>query len=208
MKTQTLTELQKDALREIANIGACHAATAFSQLLQKKILIQVPKVSIIPFPDLTTIYDGPQTLAVGMYTPILGDISGSILFLVPLRDAIEIVNLLWGRSAKGNEDVLNESGKELLRQTAGILAASYLSALSKFLGLAALASPSEISCDMLGAVVDAIVIETNLQADEAVLVETELIETKKKVRGTMFFIPDGRSIEKILRKLRLPDGHE
>jgi chemotaxis protein CheC len=205
MKTQKLTELQKDALGEIANIGACHAATALSNLVQKKILIEVPKMSVIPFPDLTNIFSGPETPTVGMYTPIFGDISGSILFLLPSEDALRIVDLLWGRP-KGQTEKLEEDDKELLRQTANILVASYLSALSKFVGVTALASSSAISCDMLGAVVDAIVIETNLHAEEAVLVETELIETADKVKGVMFFIPDGSSVDTILKNLRLNDG--
>jgi chemotaxis protein CheC len=204
MKTQKLTELQKDALREIANIGACHAATALSQLVQKKILIEVPKMSIIPFPDLTKIFDGPETPTVGMYTPIFGDLSGSILFLLPSEDALRIVDLLWGRP-KGKTENLEEEDIELLRQTAGILVASYLSALSKFVGLTVLASSSAISSDMLGAVVDAVVIETDLHAEEAVLVETELVETANRVRGVMFFMPDGPSVDKILENLRLKD---
>jgi len=201
MKKQKLTDLQMDALREIANIGACHAATALSQLVQKKILIDVPQITIVRFPDLTSIFDGPETMVVGMYTPIFGEISGSILFLLPREDALRIVDMLWGRSS-GNTKTLKEKDLELLRQTANILVASYLSALTKFIGLTTLASSSAISFDMLGAIVDAIVIETNLKADEAVLVETELLETSDRVKGLMFFIPDNESIDKILYKIK------
>lgn len=201
MKTQKLTELQMDALREIANIGACHAATALSQLVQKKILIEVPKISVVRFPDLTHVFDGPETMVVGMYTPVFGEISGSMLFLLARQDALRIAELLWGFSP-GEIRTLKEKDLELLRQTANILVASYLSALTKFLGLTSLASSSAISFDMLGAIVDAIVIETNLTAEEAVLVETELFETTNRVKGLMFFVPDIKSVEKILHKIR------
>jgi len=200
MKTQELTELQKDALREIANIGACHAATALSQLVQKKIFIEVPQMLVVPFPDLTGIFDGPETMTVGMYTPIFGDVSGGILFLLPQEDALRIVDLLRGRSA-GETKTLKEKDRELLKQTTNILVASYLSALTKFIGLTALASRSEISHDMLGAIVDAIMIETDLHSEEAVLVETELLETTNRVKGIMFFVPDAQSIDKIVQKI-------
>lgn len=201
MKTQKLTELQVDALREIANIGACHAATALSYLVQKKILIEVPEISVVRFPNLTEIFDGPETMVVGMYTPVFGEISGSVLFLLPRIDALRIVDLLWGHTV-GETKTLKERDRELLRQTANILVASYLSALTKFLGLTSLASSSDISFDMLGAIVDAIVIETDLKAGEAVLVETELLETTNRVKGLMFFIPDVQSIDKILQKIK------
>ncbi len=200
MKTQELTELQKDALREIANVGACHAATALSQLVQKKILIDVPQMSVVPFPDLTNIFDGPETMTVGMYTPVFGDISGGILFILPEKDALQIIDLLRGRSV-GDTKILKERDRELLQQTANILVSSYLSALTKFIGLTALASRSEISHDMLGAIVDTIIIETDLHAEEAVLVETELLETANRVKGIMFLVPDAQSIDKILQKI-------
>src|SRR3989449_3125985 len=42
-----LKELQIDALREVANIGAGHAATALSQLTNRKIMISVPQINIV-----------------------------------------------------------------------------------------------------------------------------------------------------------------
>jgi len=43
-----LKELQLDALKEVANIGAGHAATALSQLTSRTIMINVPEVNIRP----------------------------------------------------------------------------------------------------------------------------------------------------------------
>jgi len=40
-----LTDEQKDALSEVGNIGAGHAATALSQLIKKKVMISVPSLS-------------------------------------------------------------------------------------------------------------------------------------------------------------------
>nr|MDQ3388854.1 chemotaxis protein CheC [Gemmatimonadota bacterium] len=48
---------QLDALREVANIGAGHAATALSQLTRSRIMIQVPKL------EVTRLEDVPQLLA-------------------------------------------------------------------------------------------------------------------------------------------------
>ena len=40
---QKITSLHLDVLKEIGNIGAAHAATALSDLLNKKIDMRVPK---------------------------------------------------------------------------------------------------------------------------------------------------------------------
>ena len=41
-----LTPRQLDALREVANIGAGHAATALSQMTEQRIMISVPQLSV------------------------------------------------------------------------------------------------------------------------------------------------------------------
>ena len=43
-----LKELQLDALREVANIGAGHAATALSMMTNHTIMIAVPEVNVRP----------------------------------------------------------------------------------------------------------------------------------------------------------------
>ena len=169
--------------------------------MQKKILINVPRVSIVPFPNFMDLYNGPETMVAGMYTPVFGDISGSILLIFPKDDAMRVVDLLWGQTI-GTTKTFKEKDRELLRQAANILVASYLSALTKFVKLTSLAASSAISLDMLGAIVDAIVIEANIKPEEAVLVETDLVVSAHRVKGLMLFIPDYQSIDKILQKIK------
>lgn len=47
-----LSPNQLDALREIGNIGAGNSATALSQVINKKIDMNVPKVSVVPIEDV------------------------------------------------------------------------------------------------------------------------------------------------------------
>ena len=42
MASLTLNELQRDALKEVGNIGAGHAATALSQLLNTTVKLSEP----------------------------------------------------------------------------------------------------------------------------------------------------------------------
>ena len=56
-----LKELQLDALREVANIGAGHAATALSQMTNRTIMIAVPEVNIRALEDVTDLVGSPDT---------------------------------------------------------------------------------------------------------------------------------------------------
>ena len=55
-----LTPTQLDALREIGNIGAGNTATALSQVVNKKIDMNVPKVSLIPIDEVPDLVGGPD----------------------------------------------------------------------------------------------------------------------------------------------------
>ena len=50
-----LSDLQKDALKELGNIGAGHAATALSQLLNATIKLGEPTIEVIKFRDVSDI---------------------------------------------------------------------------------------------------------------------------------------------------------
>ena len=43
---------QLDALKEVANIGSGHAATSLSQLMNKKVMVRVPKILTGPLEDV------------------------------------------------------------------------------------------------------------------------------------------------------------
>src|SRR5918992_1301790 len=46
--TALMSSARFDALREVANIGAGHAATALSTLTSTRIMISVPMVNVVP----------------------------------------------------------------------------------------------------------------------------------------------------------------
>ncbi|NLX01434.1 MAG: CheY-P-specific phosphatase CheC, partial [Syntrophomonadaceae bacterium] len=60
-----LSGLQLDALKEIGNIGAGNAATALAQMVQAKIDMTVPQVSILPFADVPDLLGGADAHVVG-----------------------------------------------------------------------------------------------------------------------------------------------
>ena len=53
-----LSGMQLDALREIGNVGAGNSATALSQIIQRKIDMSVPQVSILPLADVPDVVGG------------------------------------------------------------------------------------------------------------------------------------------------------
>ena len=61
-----ITSLHLDVLKEIGNIGAAHAATALSDLLQKKIDMRVPNVEMVSFNEMMELAGGSENVVVSM----------------------------------------------------------------------------------------------------------------------------------------------
>src|SRR2546429_4026724 len=78
-----LKELQIDALREVANIGAGHAATALSQLTNRRIMISVPQINIVRLEEVPDLLGTPQDVVAAVLMHMLGDLTGRTLLLFP-----------------------------------------------------------------------------------------------------------------------------
>ena len=62
--------LHLDVLKEIGNIGAGHAATSLSKMLNKKIDMQVPDVQIVSFDEIMELAGGSENIVAGVFLRI------------------------------------------------------------------------------------------------------------------------------------------
>ena len=58
--TPRLSELQLDALRELANIASGHAATALAQMLGSEVELSVPRALALPRAEAVAAYGSYQ----------------------------------------------------------------------------------------------------------------------------------------------------
>ena len=94
MYDKNITSMHLDVLKEIGNIGAAHAATSLSTLLNKKIDMKVPKVEMVSFDDMMDLAGGPESVVAGIYLRLAGDISGSMFFVLPVEQANRFIRKL------------------------------------------------------------------------------------------------------------------
>ena len=76
-----LTDMEKDALIETANIGAGNASAALSMKVEKKINITVSDIDFIGVNEIEETLEAPDKVAVGVYTPIIEGLSGAVVLL-------------------------------------------------------------------------------------------------------------------------------
>lgn len=197
---EELNNMQIDVLKEIGNIGAGNAATALAKILNKKIDMDVPKAKILEFQEVTEILGGAEILVSGILLKVSGDITGDIMFILELKAAHILVNILLGKPLDSITE-FSEIEISALKEIGNILAGSYLSSLSCLTGLKIYPSVPELAIDMAGAIISVPAIEFGKIGDTVLYIETEFSEGSNKVIGNFFLIPDVESYDTLLRAL-------
>jgi chemotaxis protein CheC len=200
---RSLKAIQLDALREVANIGAGHAATALSQMTGDTIMISVPTINIARLEDVPPQITGPEEPVAAVLMNMLGDLTGRTLLVFPRPTAIRLAELMLRRPARDGE--LGEIEQSAIKEAGNILSGAYLNALSDFMGLMLLPSPPSLAIDMSSAVLTTAYLQFGTDRDYVFCVESEfhMLEYKERLRGFFLLLPDVASLHAILRAVRV-----
>lgn len=196
-----LNNLQIDVLREIGNIGAGNAATALAKMLNKKVDMDVPRVKIMEFKDVSETLGSAESIVAGILLKVEGDLTGNIMFILQMRDAAMLVNMLMERPLDQEIEEFSEMEISALKEIGNILAGSYLSALSTLTNLKIMPSVPDLAMDMAGAILSVPAIEFGKVGDTVLYIETEFSDGDEKVVGDFFLVPDVETYDILLKAL-------
>ncbi|MGH7560150.1 MAG: chemotaxis protein CheC [Gemmatimonadales bacterium] len=200
---RTLTELERDALREVANIGAGHAATALSQMTGRKIMISVPEVSVRRLEEVAELVGPPDTVIAAVLMHVMGDLTGRTLVVLPESSARALCALLLRRDSQGSAfDAMQQS---TIKETGNILCSAYMNALSDFLGMMLVPSVPALVVDLAGAVLTTTYLNFGHDRDTVFCVETTFrIEgSDSALTGEFLLMPDLPSLNAIFDAIRI-----
>ncbi len=127
-----LTEVEKDAIGEIANISMGTAATTLFALVNRRVEISTPVVSLITWDEMTQKYEKPCVFIRIAYTVGL---DGSNILVLKEKDVKIITDLMMGGDGTDTEGELGElhlsAISEAMNQMMGSSATSLSSMLNK-----------------------------------------------------------------------------
>ncbi|MFD1018192.1 flagellar motor switch phosphatase FliY [Thalassobacillus hwangdonensis] len=129
---QELSPLQQDALGEIGNISFGSSATALSSLLNQKVEITTPKVSVISRKNLPDEFPRPHVAIQVKYTE---GFMGENLLVIQSRDAAIIADLMLGGDGTSPDEEMNDihlsAVQEAMNQMMGSAATSMSTVFNK-----------------------------------------------------------------------------
>lgn len=194
-----LSTIQSDAIQELGNIGAAHAATTLSQMLGSTIEMSVPAVTVVELSHLAE-YMGEESAAMVAFE-LQGDIphGGYILFYITRESAIRMTNTMLGQTDTNRP--LSEMDESALLEVGNIMVSAFLDATAELLGFVMLPSPPSLTIDMAHAAMQSLIAQMQEETNEVLLFSTELTCKEYKVDSDIIMMPERSTLNKIIELL-------
>ena len=201
MEKIVLDKDQKDALQEVANIGAAHAATALSQMVNLEINMGIPTVEIVPLENtINRVKD--QEVVAGVFLKIEEGIPLNILMLVSQESAIILSDMLMGNESTETKDTLDDMDKSAIKEVGNIIMCAFFDSITELLNVSLIPGPPYIAYDMPAAVLDYVLIQVGEVANEVVVFNCDVMkEGGSDFKLDLFLLPPPSSVQTILEKL-------
>jgi chemotaxis protein CheC len=194
-----LTELQLDALREISNIGSGTAATALSSMLGCSVNLQVPRALALELADAVDAIGDAEDPATAVVLSVAGDLDATMVLLFEPESAATVSSLL------GVDPSDMEMSLSALGEIGNILGSSYVGAMGQMAGLGLEPQPPVAVADMLGAIVASALAASAMDADLALLLDSEMQIEDAACGFGMLFVPSSDGVGRLLAGLGLPE---
>jgi len=191
-----LSTVQADAIQELGNIGAAHAATTLSQMLGSTVQMSVPNIKAIDISELGT-YMGEESAAMVAFE-LQGEIQhgGYIIFYISKESAIRLTNTMLGMTDM--DRTMNEMDESALIEVGNIMVSAFLDATAELLGFIMLPSPPALSLDMAHAAMASLIAQMGEDIDEVLLFSTELVCEEHKIDSDIIMLPENATLARIV----------
>ena len=201
MQEITLSDLQKDALQEVANIGVAHAATALSKMVNKEIDMGIPHVDLIPL-EKTIDCVKNEEVVVAVFLKISNELPCYSLLLISKESAFALSDALMGNTPDPSKQTLSEMDESALKEVGNVMMCAFFDSLAELLQITLIPGPPAFAYDMPAAVLDYVLIQIGQVADQVLVFNTDVKTSKDQdFNINIFLVPEPQSIQIILNKL-------
>ncbi|GHS95580.1 chemotaxis protein CheC [Synergistales bacterium] len=213
MDIKTLNASHLDAIREIGNIGAGHAATALSTMLGCPVEIDIPKAELVSIYELDSYYDNADADYCAVFASSDNDGPFNFMLLIKNDEVADIVTLLVAKQfgmqmdfASMPEDMVESA----LGEIGNILLGSFLNSVNTLLGMTSGISTPSVSRDMLGSILSVVATMYGQYGDVALVTKSNLNvmpegpegeKQKKELDASILIACEPKALEALLKRL-------
>ncbi len=203
-KNKQLEEHHRDALQELGNIGAGHAAIALTEFLKRSTYMSIPEVSINSVENLNKIVKIPTEKKVAIVSlESVKDIYYS-LFAFFDDDSVQRIIDIMTTDIKANSAEIVELSPlfmSLIKEVGSILLLKYVEAVNDFLKVESYPSPPVLRLGTVDSIVEHEVKDMNISDPQVLFIECDVYTNERKIQVDMAIIPHERSIKRFMETL-------
>lgn len=130
--TVLMSELERDIIREILNIGLARAADSFAVIAQERVMLEVPNLDLLPSSDIIERVREYQARYVAIQSDIRGDFNGST-FMFFSGQHVQRLSRVCLRMQVPDSLQVNELQESLLLEISNIITGALVTQLANIL---------------------------------------------------------------------------
>jgi len=185
---------EMDILREVGSIAAGHGSIALSEILGRKINVEMPSLEIIPA-DIVLEKIPTDQIVISVSSNILSGLKGEILFVLDEKSAFKLVDMcyrLHNEDKKGS--MFTEMGLSVIKEIGNVIISSYIGALSMILRTIIIPSiPTLVSSSIQQTL--SMVIAPYCRDDYILLTETVFLEPSERINGCFYLVLNAEAMK-------------
>ena len=193
-----------DAFRELGNIGAGNAGNALSQMLNKKVYLEIPPAKVLNLTELSKVYGSTDSMMVGFIGLTKGFLETNILLTFQTEHIENLLQIVMETDTKKSikkETDLKDTEKSAVVEMMNILLGHYIAALTDFLKVKI--EPPEYQFFFKRSRQLFQSLETQDKTDvKAILIETGInVADTATIRGQFILLLHPKMIKKVMTRM-------
>ena len=178
--------LNSDILVELGNIGAGNATTALADMINERIVVEVPRVHVSPPHLIPRLFPSRDELMTVIYMQLRGKADCDILLVLEVNEAKEIASMM---SMMPIEELDQETENSALEELGNIMIGGFLSAISDFTGVKMVPHPPSLVRGLFDSVLDSFLVKQALLTEAALVFDACFRRTSSEIGGSLVVFP-------------------
>ena len=198
-----MTDLERDIIREILNIGLARAADSFAVVAQERVLLEVPSLDLLIGEDILVKVAEYQRNHVPIQSDIRGDFNGTTLMFFSGQHVQRLSRVCLRMTVPDSTDV-DELQESLLLEISNIITGALVTQLANILKAKIYGAPPTRPSQHSPIILEGLLPNKELQP-LIFSVVTQFLDKNNSVELPLMLFFDRETFEKILQIIRSYD---
>ncbi|UOQ82201.1 MULTISPECIES: chemotaxis protein CheC [Hymenobacter] len=199
-----MTELERDIIREILNIGLARAADSFAVIAQEKVLLEVPNLNIVSGRSILEKVRELQEQHVIIQSDIRGEFNGTTLMFFSGQH-VQRLSRVCLRMTTSDSIKIDEMQESLLLEISNIITGALVTQLANILKANIYGAPPVNPHDDMAKALQSLMLDRPMVQPLIFSVITQFSDKANSVELPLMIFFDRDTFEKILEIIRTYD---